>query len=431
MSPIDDELRRVLAARSGEVALETDPMAGIEREAKSIRRRRTGTAVLGAALSVAVVALAVPSIRTSLVADKRPHRVAGQPTTPSPSAVPTTQVPAVWTWPSVPSLNGTTVRDIWATDQKVSSERIETRTLLSQPYSAGTVELTLLRVDGKTHAVWYLGGRAQNPAGIVADRVLEEPVLQLSLAVPSAPSGMSAVVLIPAPGANLSYENGPEIVDGDGDARVVIDPTPHVVTMHVHLGDRAFDGPVDQSLTDTISSPTTWPAQGAAGVVTQHAAAAVAALRAQYNQVEEAVVVLGAELSNGTPVVAVVGALRGADPTKIEAAYIAALYVVPAGGAPYLAGDHDLTRGVPNISFQLPQGAGVTDPMVVAVAAPEHGVAYLPAFSGADEHMAFEPYLVAPLQSADPGKQWVFSRRDTGGPTWRDLAGQGFNFPDI
>ncbi|MDP9435273.1 MAG: hypothetical protein M3P93_08815, partial [Actinomycetota bacterium] len=55
MPPIDDELRAALAGRAAMLAPPADPMAGIERRARSIRRRRTGASVAGTALAVLAV----------------------------------------------------------------------------------------------------------------------------------------------------------------------------------------------------------------------------------------------------------------------------------------------------------------------------------------------------------------------------------------
>lgn len=62
MSPLDDELRDLLAARATGVAPPPDPFAGIEARARGIRRRRAAAAVTGAALAVGAVTLAVPAL---------------------------------------------------------------------------------------------------------------------------------------------------------------------------------------------------------------------------------------------------------------------------------------------------------------------------------------------------------------------------------
>lgn len=60
MTPIDDELRTSLRRQADGVVPLADPLAGVERRAGRIRRRRVATAVTGTALAVAAVAVAVP-----------------------------------------------------------------------------------------------------------------------------------------------------------------------------------------------------------------------------------------------------------------------------------------------------------------------------------------------------------------------------------
>src|SRR6476646_7400706 len=60
MTPIDDELRNLLHARTDVLAPSPDPLGGIERRAKRMRRNRVAASVAGAALAVSAVALAIP-----------------------------------------------------------------------------------------------------------------------------------------------------------------------------------------------------------------------------------------------------------------------------------------------------------------------------------------------------------------------------------
>ena len=62
MSPLDDELRSLLHSRAGAVTPSPDPLAGIERRATRLRRDRAVASVVGTALAVAAIALAVPSL---------------------------------------------------------------------------------------------------------------------------------------------------------------------------------------------------------------------------------------------------------------------------------------------------------------------------------------------------------------------------------
>ena len=62
MSPLDDELHDALHGRAATIVPPPDPMAGIERRAKGIRRRRLAASVAGGALALSAVAVAVPAL---------------------------------------------------------------------------------------------------------------------------------------------------------------------------------------------------------------------------------------------------------------------------------------------------------------------------------------------------------------------------------
>lgn len=85
MSPLDDELRATLRSRADVLTPSPDPLAGIESRAHGIRRRRTIASVVGAAMAVAVIAVAVPSVLPSKTAN--PRDFATTPPSASPVAV--------------------------------------------------------------------------------------------------------------------------------------------------------------------------------------------------------------------------------------------------------------------------------------------------------------------------------------------------------
>lgn len=89
MSPIDDELRLLLRSRAAAVLPASDPLLGIERRARTIRRNRVTASVAGAALAVAAIAVAVPALVPDR--DARPSLVGATPSPslePSPSLAP-------------------------------------------------------------------------------------------------------------------------------------------------------------------------------------------------------------------------------------------------------------------------------------------------------------------------------------------------------
>lgn len=64
MSPIDDELRAALHGRAAVLTPSPDPLSGIERRAKRLRRNRASSAIGASVLAVAAIALAVPVLTT-------------------------------------------------------------------------------------------------------------------------------------------------------------------------------------------------------------------------------------------------------------------------------------------------------------------------------------------------------------------------------
>ena len=65
MSPLDDELRAALSGRARALSPAPDPLAGIERRARQLRRNRVAAAVAGSALAVASVAAVVPALQSA------------------------------------------------------------------------------------------------------------------------------------------------------------------------------------------------------------------------------------------------------------------------------------------------------------------------------------------------------------------------------
>ena len=63
MAPLDEELRAALRTRADALAPSPDPLAGIERRARSIRRRRIAASVAGAALAVSAIAVGATALR--------------------------------------------------------------------------------------------------------------------------------------------------------------------------------------------------------------------------------------------------------------------------------------------------------------------------------------------------------------------------------
>ena len=89
MPPLDDELRAALATRAAMLAPSPDPMAGVERRARSIRRRRTAASVAGTALAV----LAVVGVGAALTPGSALLPEPGPVATPGPTQEPAPPAP--------------------------------------------------------------------------------------------------------------------------------------------------------------------------------------------------------------------------------------------------------------------------------------------------------------------------------------------------
>lgn len=113
MTPIDNELRTTLHRRAGTVAPPADPLAGVERRAGQIRRRRMATAALATATAVVVVVVAGPAGLARL-SDGHPRKSgfanSGTPSATTPTAAPSvnqvSQPPAVPGWQGRGSFDG-------------------------------------------------------------------------------------------------------------------------------------------------------------------------------------------------------------------------------------------------------------------------------------------------------------------------------------
>lgn len=82
MRPLDDELRAVLSSRADSFPLVPDPIAGIEQRARRMQRNRIAVAVVGTALAVSAVVVAVPTLTSGGSTDSLPTVA----TTPTPEA---------------------------------------------------------------------------------------------------------------------------------------------------------------------------------------------------------------------------------------------------------------------------------------------------------------------------------------------------------
>ena len=129
MSPIDDELRAVLHGRAAVLVPSPDPLAGIERRARRMRRNRAAAAVAGSALAVAAIALAVPTLLPEAAPRLQTPAASTAPSPlPSPATAPAAYDPdAPWAYRGGPALApqdlATFTRE-WATTMGVGADEV-------------------------------------------------------------------------------------------------------------------------------------------------------------------------------------------------------------------------------------------------------------------------------------------------------------------
>ena len=212
MTPIDDELRAALQGRAASLAPAPDPLVGIERRARRIRRNRVGAAVAASALAVSAIAVAVPA----LVSERSPGpdipRMATVPPSPTaPAASPYALDPeAPWGYrgADLELLGPGTLQTIETElGVKRGATSVELTPLFGQVYEpSGKFELFFLAdVDGELR--WGIS-ETPNDGGpeFLLDEPLQEPVLALAGALPGDEVGRLYVVS--APGTTADY--GPD-----------------------------------------------------------------------------------------------------------------------------------------------------------------------------------------------------------------------------
>lgn len=214
MTPLDDELRSLLHARADVLSPAPDPLTGIERRAKRMRRNRVAASVAGSALVVAAVAVAVPS----LVPDRggKGTDFAVTPT-PTPSASRASDLPPTALNPLSPwayrgddlSLLGPgtldTIKREYGTKHGATS--VELTPLYGKAYEPSQqFELVFLAdvtaADGVSQYFWAVSATPTEAGPVfLADEALGEPALALMAALPGDEAARLLVVAAPSSGA--------------------------------------------------------------------------------------------------------------------------------------------------------------------------------------------------------------------------------------
>ncbi len=223
MTPIDEELRTALHERARSLPPPADPLAGIERRAARIRRRRVTAAVAGSALAVTVVAVGAPlaldGLRDAGGPARGPAGGGALPSPPSGAPTPSTETPPggpggvvnFIDWPSRVSgpddgLTDEIIRQ-WSKDHHTTPAVVGMALLWRQPLPQGGGVAGIWQL-------WQLGSRTaytvvgqRSPDGrtfIVLDQITPGGVKEIS-SVLSGGAFPHVVVLGPPATGQISY----------------------------------------------------------------------------------------------------------------------------------------------------------------------------------------------------------------------------------
>lgn len=218
MSPIDDELRAALHSRAFEFTPSPDPLAGIERRAKRIRRNRVAASVTGTVLAVAAIALAVPSLTPTAGPDRVPPPFATTEPSASPEPAPSSSRFALdptdpWPYRGNPDvavqgdLDAYTIE--WAVRHRVLTDEVRFTPLFGRiDESSTTPELFYVATLMSSGASWWGVAQAtESGPGLALDVPLARGTTALPAALPGDEVARLLVVASPEAG-DIQY--GPD-----------------------------------------------------------------------------------------------------------------------------------------------------------------------------------------------------------------------------
>lgn len=220
MSPIDDELRAALRGRADVLTPAPDPLAGIERRARGIRRTRIATSVAGSALAIAAIALAVPALMPSALPDQLPPPVAtpGPSVAPSPAPSPAATALALdpaapWPYRGDPEVRVQGDLDAYVVEfaarRGVLTDDVQLSPLFGQVYEpSGVPELVYVATVTSSGDTWWGVVRAsESGPEILTDVPLAANTTALPAALPGDEVARLLVVAAPEVG---TIEYGPD-----------------------------------------------------------------------------------------------------------------------------------------------------------------------------------------------------------------------------
>lgn len=257
MKPLDDELRAVLSSRADSLPLVSDPIAGIERRARRMRRNRVAASIAGTALAVTVVAVAVPALTTGGSTESLP--TVATSTTPEPSAVaasPYALDPArPWGYRGDSSMyddgSFATFQREWAVRHPGS----QLLPLLGQVYEpSAAFELVFVgRNDSTGEARWGVVQSSESGPEFLLDEPLEDGTTALPAALPGDEVARLLVTAAPEVGeiqyraeTAAPYVGMASIAEGVGITPLEGDPATDRLRILDPDGDVVFEGPAPE-----------------------------------------------------------------------------------------------------------------------------------------------------------------------------------------
>ena len=294
MSPLDDELRDALHARTSTVTSSPDLFAGIEARARRMKRNRAAAAVAGSALTVSALGLGGPLVASTLTGDER------RPTDMA-SAGPTLDTrdryaldPAdPWAYRGDDAVLadgslGTYARE-WAVTKGADVEDVTFSPLFGQVYEpSAQAELVYVATLGSTGDVfWGVVTSSESGPEFVHDQPLEPDTTALVTALPGDEVSRLLVVADPAvdeaqygPDGASEWSTMTELADGVAVAPLEGDPATDRVRVLAPGGEEVYaasapdgqtravegEGPGTEAPPgDEVPAPTNtvdWPARG-------------------------------------------------------------------------------------------------------------------------------------------------------------------------
>nr|MDQ3611331.1 hypothetical protein [Actinomycetota bacterium] len=212
MSPLDDELRAALRGRASVLTPDPDPLAGIERRARGIRRKRIAASVASSALAVAAIALAVPALAPNTLPDQLPPPIALAVSPPPTSSVAALNLDAPWPYRGAVDVTGNGQLEkftrAWAAIEGVPAEQVEFVPLYGE-FLSGNGRLVYAARVRDTAVMEY--GLAVSPDG-EAQFLSRTPLAPqtAALVVPAPGDGESLTLLVVAAPDSRSVDYAPD-----------------------------------------------------------------------------------------------------------------------------------------------------------------------------------------------------------------------------